>query len=121
MNVTIARAPDDFSDWGGLLALLLAAFAYMNGRIDPPSSVLRLTPSTLAEKAGGETLILATEAGALIGCVFARRQPDSLYVGKLAVVPDRQGEGIGRRLMAAAEALAVGLGLPPWSWRPGSS
>jgi len=51
VNVMIARAPDDFSDWSLLLDLLLAAFAGMAGRIDPPSSVLGLTPATLAEKA----------------------------------------------------------------------
>lgn len=48
-------------------------------------------------------MFLAVEDGELVGCVFAKPQPGSLYVGKLAVWPHRQGRGIGRRLMQAAE------------------
>ncbi|MGO8077795.1 GNAT family N-acetyltransferase, partial [Rhizobium leguminosarum] len=43
-----------FTRWDELLALILSAFAYMNGRIDPPSSALKLTTESLAEKAGTE-------------------------------------------------------------------
>ena len=43
-------------DWPALLALIARAFAYMEGRIDPPSSLHRLTPQGLA--ASGEVWVL---------------------------------------------------------------
>lgn len=55
----IAVRPLDasFSGWQGLLALILRAFAPMQGVIDPPSSALRLTPESLREKAGRATVL----------------------------------------------------------------
>ena len=90
MTIRVAPANDQFSDWNGLLRLLQEAFAYMEKRIDPPSSLLRLTPTAIAEKSREETLFLATDESELVGCVFAKEQGDSLYVGKLAVRRDRQ-------------------------------
>ena len=106
MSVEIRLAPPEFRDWEGLLKLLHAAFAYQNDRIDPPSSLHRLDAESIARKARDEHLFLAGEGGNLLGCIFARPQADSVYVGKFAVRPDRQGEGIGRRLMHAAEDFA---------------
>jgi len=103
MAVQITRASENFSRWSDLLKLLHEAFAYMDTRIDPPSSLHRLTPASLASKSQDETLFLATDGRALVGCVFARLQTDALYVSKFAVRPDRQGCGIGRRLMNAVE------------------
>jgi GNAT superfamily N-acetyltransferase len=110
-EVRIARAGEDFSDWTGLLALLHEAFAYMEPRIDPPSSLHRLTPASIANKSQDETLLLAMDGDELVGCVFAVPKGDALYVGKLAVRSSRQGKGVGRRLMDAAEELARKSGL----------
>lgn len=99
-------------DWAALLALLHRAFACMEGRIDPPSSLHRLDPPGLAAKAAAERCFLAFADGRLAGCVFCEARPDCLYVGKLAVEPAMQGQGIGRALMAEAEAEARRLGLP---------
>lgn len=110
--VEVARPPAAFSDWPGLLLLLQGAFAAMEGRIDPPSSVARLTPAALAAKAGDEALFVAMDERELVGCVFAARRHDALYVSKLAVRPDRQGTGIGRCLMQAVERHALAVGVP---------
>jgi N-acetylglutamate synthase-like GNAT family acetyltransferase len=104
--VRIVSSPNGFSDWAGLHSLLRAAYAYMDGRIDPPSSLLRMSAGQLEDKARHETLILAVEGEQLRGCAFASRRSDCLYVGKLAVHPDFQRKGIARRLLAEAEALA---------------
>ena len=93
------------------LRLLKDAFAPMEGRIDPPSSVHRLTPASLAAKSGEETLILATDDGALVGCVFASERGDALYVSKLAVRGDHRRHGIARRLVEAVERHARDGGL----------
>jgi GNAT superfamily N-acetyltransferase len=111
MEVRIARAPETFSDWTGLLQVLQGAFAFMADRIDPPSSVHRLTPTSIATKSQEETLFLAMDDDEVVGCVFAASRSDSLYVSKLAVRKDRQRNGIGRRLMGAVEEHARAAGL----------
>lgn len=113
MSIAISRIdPERFADWRALHALIMDAFAFMDGRIDPPSSAHRLTPENLKEKAAAETGIAAAEDGRLLGCVFCKAEPESLYIGKFAVSPAAQGKGVGRLLLAAAEARARELGLP---------
>ena len=102
-------APADFSDWDGLLALILRSFAYMDGVIDPPSSAHRLTAAALARRAQEEHLHLIAP---LRACAFLAPQADALYIGKLAVDPGQQGNGLGRALIAEAAGLARALGLP---------
>ena len=110
-ELAIRRAPTDFADWEKVRALILNAFAYMQGRIDPPSSALRITAASIAEDAAAGALLLAEHAGELVGCAFVRRKEDALYIAKLAVRTDMQARGIGRALMAEArdEARACGL------------
>jgi len=97
-----------------VLALLRRAFAGMARRIDPPSSLDRLDAAGLAQKAGAEICLLAdaTDAEGPVGCVFAAPSADVLYIGKLAVAPERKGRGIGRALIAACAAEARARGLP---------
>ena len=102
---------ENFSRWTELLDLILSSFAYMEGRIDPPSSAINLTVETLAEKAKAEIAYAMENNGRLTGCIFLRPEANCLYVGKLAVLPSTQGKGIGRRLLAVAEATARDLGL----------
>ncbi|SOC41000.1 predicted N-acetyltransferase YhbS [Rhizobium subbaraonis] len=108
----VRRLEPSFGRYDELLAMIRAAFAYMDARIDPPSSAQRLTPATLKEKALSEIVFLAVDDQRLVGCIFCRPEPQRLYIGKLAVVPDRQGDGIGRALLMAAEAEARRLSLP---------
>ena len=105
-EVRIVVAPPDFSDWAGLLALLHASYAYMAGRIDPPSSLLRMDAAQFEQKSRDETMILAFQGEHLVGCLFAALREDCVYVGKLAVDSAFRGRGLARRLMHAAEAIA---------------
>ncbi len=107
---TLITRANSTTDWDKVHALLQRAFAYMDDRIDPPSSLHRMTADCLASKAGTETCLLALDGSALLGCVFCAPKGKDLYVGKLAVEPTRQGNGIGGILMhhAAAEARAFG-------------
>jgi len=108
---TIRRIDRDFGRWQALLALILDAFAYMAARIDPPSSALRLTADAIAEEVERGIVFVAEADGELVGSLFCQGQGDALYLGKLAVRPDRQGQGIGRSLVRAAEAEARRRGL----------
>ncbi|MGY5812206.1 GNAT family N-acetyltransferase [Rhizobium sp. LEGMi198b] len=110
-GITLQRLDDNFGRWNELLELILASFAYMDGRIDPPSSALSLTAQSLREKARAEIGYIAFDGDRLAGCIFCRPEPDSLYIGKLAVLPAAQGKGIGRRLLSLAETTAQERGL----------
>ena len=52
MHVSIAAA--EFSEWPKLLHLVQEAFAYMDTRIDPPSSLKRMGIDEFKAKAAGE-------------------------------------------------------------------
>jgi GNAT superfamily N-acetyltransferase len=55
---------------------------------------------------------LAYMGGDLVALVELIVKPDHLFIENIAVAPDRQGQGLGRRLIAHAEARARELGLP---------
>jgi GNAT superfamily N-acetyltransferase len=102
-----ARAP---CDWGAILTLIREAFAAMEGRIDPPSSMHSLTPETIAAQAEtGEIWVIGSPP---VACMFLTRRPHALYLGKLAVAARYRGHGLARRLVAVAEARSRALGLP---------
>ena len=104
---SIVRLAADFDRWDDLLALIRRAFAYMDGVIDPPSSAHLLTADSLGEKAKREAGFMAVENGRIVGCVFALERERDFYVGKLAVEPRLQGQGIGARLMRAVERVTA--------------
>lgn len=86
--------------------LLRQSFAYMEGRIDPPSSLTRMSFDDLCRKAQNETLVIAMEGEELAGCLFCYPRADWLYVGKMAVQSSRRGQGIARKLIEVAFDLA---------------
>jgi GNAT superfamily N-acetyltransferase len=52
----------------------------------------------------GAFLVLDEGNGAVAGCVYVTRRNDVGYFGMLSIDPARQGQGLGSRLIAAAEA-----------------
>ncbi|TWD55695.1 acetyltransferase (GNAT) family protein [Agrobacterium vitis] len=110
--VDIVQIDESFENWEGLLALVQEAFDYMHTRIDPPSSAIKLTADTLKSKAHEEIGYAAMIDGKLVGCLFCRQDAeDILYVGKVAVLPNLQGQGIGRAMLKAAEGVAHACGV----------
>ena len=96
-------------DWASILHLIRAEFAYMQTRIDPPSSMQRLTEADIATKAeSGEVWVVGLPPQA---CMFLTLQADSLYLGKLAVSASQRGKGLARALVNMAETRAIALGL----------
>ncbi|MFZ3580580.1 GNAT family N-acetyltransferase [Loktanella sp. DJP18] len=93
---------------GHVLALIRTAFAGMDGRIDPPSSMHRLT---LADLDMPTVEVWAIGAPPL-ACVVLTPQADTLYLGKLAVAQAAQGQGLARVLVDKAVDRARALGLP---------
>jgi len=109
---SVETNPPDFEDYAALHRLLTAAFAIMEGRIDPPSSLARLTEAGLRVKAAEEDLFVIREGGLPIACLFGAARRDCYYIGKLAVAAAQRGRGHARRLVDAAADRARGLGLP---------
>jgi predicted GNAT superfamily acetyltransferase len=102
----VVVSPQALSDWEGLLALLRESYAYLESRIDPPSSLLRMDAEQLEAKSPDEVLIVALESERLVGCAFARVREDCVYVGKLALDEASRGRGVARKITAAAESIA---------------
>jgi GNAT superfamily N-acetyltransferase len=91
--------PADLDDAEALTRLINAAFRvelpFIEGdRIDPGG--------VRAYMEKGEFL-LAEDAASLAGCVYVELRGDRGYLGLLGVDPPRQGTGLGRKLMHAAE------------------
>lgn len=108
------KAPErlraDDPDLPAVLALIRESFAYMDGRIDPPSSMHLLTLDRLARQCrDGEIWIIGRPVRA---CVFLSPKPGRLYLGKLAVARRSRGLGLARRLVETAAARARALDLP---------
>ena len=106
--MTPYRAESPF-DWAAILRLIQAEFAYMHGRIDPPSSMQRLTETDIAAKAdSGEVWVVGLPP---VACMFLTVQADKLYLGKLAVSASHRGKGLARALVGVAQIRAKVLGL----------
>ena len=65
-----------------------------------------------AEKVAQGQVSVAEDAGAVVGLIVLIPEPDHLLVENVAVDPARQGEGIGRALLAFAEEVAREAGTP---------
>lgn len=100
------RLTPGYPHWDAVLRLILDAFAFMEGRIDPPSSAHRLTVAGMAAQARTGAVWVIEEAGRPVACLFTKPQGDALYLGKLAVAASHRGRGLARLLIATAEAEA---------------
>jgi GNAT superfamily N-acetyltransferase len=105
-HMQIRISPAGFSDWSQLVDLIRDSFAYMDSRIDPPSSLKGMGIEEFKAKAAKETLIIADADSSILGCAFAALRCDCVYVGKVAVAHSARGKGIARAMFAAAEGFA---------------
>ncbi|MEH6495628.1 MAG: GNAT family N-acetyltransferase [Pseudomonas marincola] len=105
-KIKVTKNEGQFTNWTSLLTLIQTSFKDMETRIDPPSSMHRLSEKSLREKANTETLFYVMSHGELVGCAFACIQEQVLYVGKVSILPDFQARGIGGLLMEACKNFA---------------
>ena len=92
-----------------VLRLIQTSFAYMTGRIDPPSSMHQLTVSALAQMAKDSSVLALGDPVA--ACLVAKPLPHALYLGKIAIASDLRGRGVLRALLGRSEELARSLSL----------
>lgn len=99
-------------DMGPLHMLLTQAFAYMEGRIDPPSSLAVMGVDDLARLARDSEIWVIDGAEGPLACVILTPRNDTLYLGKLAVANMARGQGLARALVGLSLDRARALGLP---------
>ncbi|MGB4779016.1 nicotinamide-nucleotide amidohydrolase family protein [Microbacterium sp.] len=92
------------SDAGEVLTIQRAAFVseaklYGSADLAPLTQTLSEVEAELRDAEGW----VARVGGRLVGAIRTRESEDLLLIGRIAVAPDLQGSGIGRRLLAAAE------------------
>ena len=111
-TVQVRRLGPDDPALSGVLSLIRTSFAYMEGRIDPPSSMHRLTLPDLSAQAETAEVWAVEDEGRVVACVVLTPKADALYLGKLAVAVGHRGRGLARRLVRLAEERARALRLP---------
>lgn len=96
------------SDLSSLIALQQTAFATNHVSLGAEPPPLQGDYASLIET---HEIWLAEESGDLTGALLLDPRPDHLNIWSVATAPGHRGRGLGRALLAAAEARARALGL----------
>jgi GNAT superfamily N-acetyltransferase len=93
-----------------LRSILAGAFEEYEGRLDPPSGVHAESAESLAGRMRHGGALVCEIDGEVAGCAFYAREAGFLYVGRVGVLPEFRGRGVGGWLLEAAERRARELG-----------
>ncbi|MEU4016444.1 GNAT family N-acetyltransferase [Microbacterium sp. NPDC028030] len=100
----IVISPLSDADAGEVLTVQRAAFvseAKIYGSVDMPPLTQTLTE--LQAELRSESGLAARIDGRLVGAIRFVEKDDMLLIGRIAIAPDVQGEGVGRMLLESAE------------------
>ena len=91
-NITIRRASGN--DIPTIHQLIQSAFAHHRDKLDPPFGAFRETEEKLHLLLLTEHAAVAVSAGQRVGCVFYNVSADSVYLHRLAVLPNFRHYGM---------------------------
>lgn len=100
----IVVSPISDEDAGEVLTVQRAAFvseAAIYGSVDMPPLTQTLTE--LEAELRSESGLTARIGGRLVGAIRFVEKDGVLLIGRIAIAPDMQGEGVGRMLLESAE------------------
>jgi len=100
--------PAQPDDRAAVEAIVDAAYSIYVERIHKPPGPMLDDYSRLID--AGAVSVLEAPGGAIAAMIVLLAKPDHLLLDNVAVHPDRQGQGLGRRLIAFAESEARRLG-----------
>jgi GNAT superfamily N-acetyltransferase len=107
VNLSAEVRPAVADDQPAIERIIHDAYAKYIPRIGkPPGPMLDDYARRIAER---EAWVLV-EAGAVVGVLVLVREADHLLLDNIAVAPNQQGQGYGRRLLAFADAEAIRRG-----------
>ena len=91
--------------------IMQAAFAEYIGVLNPPSGANRETIADVEEgmRLGGA--VLAWDGQTAVGSARFRYELDYVYVGRVAVIPEYRGTGVGKALMKFLENVIAERGM----------
>lgn len=89
-----------------IVKILHDAFREYDGVLVPPSGVHRESVESVRAKMQTGQWLLARNGGRAAGCVWCEPNDGYMYLGRLAVVPELRGRGIGNALLDAVEMRA---------------
>ena len=105
-DVVIRRAVEKDAD--SIAEILSIAFAEFRNDYTPEAYAIVTPPADEIRGRFAEgPMWMAVKDGEFVGTVSAVPEPEWLYIRSMAVVPDAQGFGIGKRLMAGVEEYAI--------------
>ena len=99
-----AATPGDVPELAVLMRACWVQEALANDTLDIPA--LRESLDDVRASLESTTTWVARSAGRMVGAVRTARHDDDWFIGRLCVVPDLQGHGLGRRLLEHAESTA---------------
>jgi predicted N-acetyltransferase YhbS len=106
----IVIRPARAEDAGIIVSLLHRAFAQYDDILVPRSGAMEETAATVAARLRDESCLVALAGATPVGCVFYKPLGEAIYLGRLAVLPERRGRGLARRLIAEVETVAAAAG-----------
>jgi hypothetical protein len=90
----IAIRPARVDEAPAIASLLHRAFAQYDDVLVPRSGAMDETIATVAARLRDESCLVALAGEVLVGCVFYKPRGETIYFGRLAVLPERRGKGL---------------------------
>lgn len=107
--VNVIRVGPDY-DHASILRLIQREFTGMEGRINPPSSMHRLTTDGIARHAKDADVLVIEKSGIAIACLFGTPNNNAYYLGKTTVSKGFRRQGLARKLVETSIPIAISAG-----------